>query len=143
MTIRREGKEQEFEVTLVPPQSPIGNPPVAPPAPVGSGSPKAFGLTAVRPDLVYLVDGEGKLHALPIEPGDKSIEHLRKYYDSVNKAEHDAPLAAPSIRVQRSDMEKKLAAIGRDVFTLRQEVEKLTEAMQSLQKQLAERTSKP
>ena len=41
VTIRREGKEQEFEVTLVPPQSPIGNPPVRAPRSCGLGITKS------------------------------------------------------------------------------------------------------
>ena len=83
------------------------------------------------------------LHALLIEPGDKSLERVRKFYDSVNKARTDAPLAVPSVQIQRSDMEKKLEEIGRDVLTLRQQMEKLTEEMQRLHKQLSGSAPKP
>jgi hypothetical protein len=42
------------------------------------------------------------------------------FYDSVHNSPHEAPLTVPSIQIQRSDMEKKLEEIGRDVLTLRQ-----------------------
>lgn len=160
LTVRRDGKELEFEVTLA--QGPgVGS--------SGSGSstgsvsgsgsgtasvattaPKA-GWSAVRPDSIYIVDSEGKLRALPIDPADKSFESLRKFYDSVYKVPHDAvtftpkeaQVAVPSIQIQRSDVEKKLEEIGRDVLTLRQQMEKLTEEMQRLQKQLAGEKTKP
>jgi len=46
-------------------------------------------------------------------------------------------VSTPSIRVERSDVEKKLEQIGRDMLTLRQQMESLTDEMRRLQKELA------
>lgn len=151
--IRREGTEQEIEVTLK------AAPVAAPPVPAGGSSssttgggsssasssggapgaaaplPKPPGVSAVRPDSLYIVDAEGKLQALPV-PAEYS-EQFRQYYDALSKTPQAPAVAVPSIQIQRSNMEKKLEAIGRDVLTLRQQMEKLTEEMQRLQKQLS------
>jgi S1-C subfamily serine protease len=171
VSIRRADKEQEIDVTLAPAQAPVGHPPVALPIPAsgirsalsggggGGALPGALkggtpaspaapvhnppGVTAVRPDALYIFDAEGKLQALPIPADDKSFDQLRKHYDALYKAQHDAAVSVPSIQVQRSDLDKKLEAIGRDVLTLRQQMEKLTEELQRLQKQLSGSAAKP
>ncbi|HEY3966680.1 MAG TPA: PDZ domain-containing protein [Planctomycetaceae bacterium] len=159
VTIRRDGKEQDFEVTLTPvpaansaggssnssgsgsSSSGIGS--VAAPVPATGTAQKPVKLTAIRPDSIYVVDAEGKLHAVPIEPGDKSLERVHRLYDSAAKAANDPLVAVPSIQIERSDMEKKIEQIGRDVLTLRQQMEKLTEELQRLQKQLSGGPPKP
>lgn len=157
VTIRRDGAEHEFDVTLATPTAPTSNvnPPGVPPSSAagggkgssGGGSPSAgntaspvpgpavpvqkpFRVTAVKPDSIYILDAEGHLQALPIPPD------LRASYEALYKSLEGAPLAVPSIQVQRSDVEKKLGEIGRDVVGLRQQMEKLTEELQRLQKQL-------
>jgi membrane-associated protease RseP (regulator of RpoE activity) len=164
VTIRRDGTEKVFEVPLVPvPAAPAANPNAA----VGTSSSSGAGgsstssslggapisvpgpahvpprVTAVRPDSIYIVDPEGQLRAIPVDPNDKYVEQLRSHYDSLYRNRQDATLAVPAIQIQRSDMEKKIEAIGRDVLTMRQQMEKLTEELQRLQKQLSAAPSKP
>ena len=61
---------------------------------------------------------------------------------AANHAQESGQVSTPSIRVERSDVEKKLEQIGRDVLTLRQQMESLTDEMRRLQKELANDASR-
>jgi S1-C subfamily serine protease len=103
-----------------------------------------------RPDIVYILK-DGKLEAIPLTRNEKPAEMLREYHEEVARKLHQelrstnpTPVpTVPSIQVQRSDVEKKLEEIGRDVLTLRQQMEKLTVEMQRLQEHLAELNGTP
>ena len=153
LTIRREGKEQEIEATLAP--APEQTDAVAPPATGAVAAPKAA-IEAVTPESIVVVDPDGGVRTLTGKAAAKSLEGLRDYYERAYRAQLEAahaapdgrafpvpPVTAPSIRIQRTDLDKKLEEIGRDVQSLRQQMEKLTEELQRLQKQLSGGTAKP
>jgi S1-C subfamily serine protease len=148
LTIRRDGKEHEIEVTLAPGQAENAPTPVAP---AGIGPAPKPPVSVVTPDSIYIIDGEGKLHSLSGQATEKSLENLRDHYQRLSKLPKgaifteagSANVAVPSIRVERSNMEKKLEEIGRDVQSLRQQMEKLTEELQRLQKPSAGTAPKP
>ena len=105
-----------------------------------------------RGESLYIVDAEGKLQTIPFPTDEKTGEAFRRYlhdyYDALGKQVQQSPVvtdrkpvqspSVPSVQVQRSDVEKKLEEIGRDVATLRQQMEKLTEELKQLQEQLTE-----
>jgi serine protease Do len=150
LTIRRDGKEQDVEVTLGPAPGPTERSPT-PVAPAGIGPAPKPPVSVVTPDSIYIIDGEGKLQSLSGKATDKSLDSLRDHYLQLFKLTKgaksaeadDANVAVPSIRVERTNLEKKLEEIGRDVQSLRQQMEKLTEELQRLQKPSTGTGAKP
>jgi membrane-associated protease RseP (regulator of RpoE activity) len=139
LTIRRDGKEQEIEVTLAPAPGQAESPPIHPPQPAPAGPPNPA-VTVVKPDSLYVIDVDGKLQALS-GTTDKYRDAVREYYTRFRKMPgatgadvNDALVTVPSIRVERSNLEKKLEEISRDVQSLRQQMEKLTEELKRVQK---------
>jgi S1-C subfamily serine protease len=139
LTIRREGREEEIEATLAPAPAQAETPPIQPPQPAPAGAPNPA-VTVVKPDSLYVLDVDGKLQALS-GATEKYRDALREYYTRFKKGPgataldvNDALINVPSIRVERSNLEKKLEEISRDVQSLRQQMEKLTEELKRVQK---------
>jgi S1-C subfamily serine protease len=142
LTIRRGGKEQTVDVTLA-----------AAPEDEGSAASANAQLgtawNSVNPPQLYLTEKDGTLktvHDLDLailrlqatgDVGKIRITKPAKTGATVESHLDAARVLAPSIRVERSDMEKQLEQIGRDVLTLRQQMESLTDEMRRLQKQLS------
>ncbi|MBI3861024.1 MAG: PDZ domain-containing protein [Planctomycetia bacterium] len=150
VSVRRDGKEHELEVTLAP------APTAHPESPLTGTAARALaakpGFTAIQPDAIYYVNGEGRVKVLQGEASKKSLETLRNFYEESRVAAQiaaaqrqapNAPVLVPTLQVQRSDVEKKLDEIGRDMQSLRQQMEKLTEELQRLQQQLSGEKPKP
>jgi len=114
--------------------------------------PATKSVVRVHPDSIYVVEDDGKVQALKLDDQVKSIETLKQFYqkayrtqlDAASRLQMDNGKASPqTIYVERSNVEKKLEEIGRDVQSLKQQTEKLTEELQRLQKQLTNESQKP
>lgn len=139
LTVRRDGKEQAIDVTLRAVSDDEGqaaaqNPSPAPNLSLGLDLAQAPGWNVVNPGTVYLnlttkdgqpQSGVGQILGTLVTPNTKG-----RNFD-VERG------TVPTIRVERSEMEQKLEQIGRDVLTLRQQMESLTDEMRRLQKQLS------
>jgi membrane-associated protease RseP (regulator of RpoE activity) len=146
LAIRRGGKEQTIDVTLAAAPDDDG---IA--AAVNAQVAKAT-WNSVNPPQLYVTEKDGTLKLFETVR-DLDIAALRlQTSGKVGKIDITTPpaagatvkwrldadrVSAPSIRVERSDVEKKLEQIGRDVLTLRQQMESLTDEMRRLQKQLS------
>ena len=139
LSIRRGGKEQTIDVTLAAAPDDDG---IA--AAVNAQLAKAT-WNYVNPPQLYVTEKDGTLKLFETVR-DLDIAALRlQATGNLEKIDITTPAATaarvvkmvPSIRVERSDMEKKLEQIGRDVLTLRQQMQSLTDEMRRLQKQLS------
>ena len=153
--LRRDGKERKIGITLAPATEPtdeVPANPVAPaPAPGTLQLPGTFQLQKVVADQVYVADKDGVVRLLTVGPAVQVAEKLRTEVQGGAMVPYGPPPAGPltlrnvevtvpEIRVERSDAEKRIAQVGRDVQSLQKQVEKLTEEIQRLQKQFSERT---
>lgn len=110
-------------------------------------------LATVRPEAVYLLNAEAGLRAPQDQPPPETLESLRRLYNQVYKTAQDGaqprqpgvplPPSPTAIRIQRSDADKKLEQIGRDVQSLHQQMEKLTEELRRLREQAASEAKTP
>ena len=141
LAFRRGGKEQTIDVTLAPvpednEQSAIQN--------------LKVDLNVVTPGQFYVTEKNGNLNLLQgldrlfiTGQGSQSVQGRQLLVTTLTAppaAKHGqegGQVSTPSIRVERSNVEKKLEQIGRDVLTLRQQMESLTDEMRRLQKELA------
>ncbi len=105
-------------------------------------------LNVVTPGQLYVTEGNGNLNVLQgirnlniaglgLVEGKQLIVTTPVATPAAKHAQEGGQVSTPSIRVERSDVEKKLEQIGRDVLTLRQQMESLTDEMRRLQKELA------
>ena len=149
---RRNGKEQAVDVTLAPAPDEAAQEEAAVGADGRVAPPTTKSVVRVHPDSIYVVEDDGKVQALKLDDQVKSIETLKQYYQKAFRAQLDAAgrlrtdgdkAVAPTIHIERSNVEKKLEEIGRDVQSLKQQTEKLTEELLRLQKQLANEPPKP
>jgi hypothetical protein len=88
---------------------------------------------------IQFVDPQGQLRTVVVGPGGIPRGQIQKLLQGgVDIEKLDGGVRAtppvPTIRVQRSDVEIKLEEIGRDVQSLRQQLEKMTDELQKLQK---------
>jgi S1-C subfamily serine protease len=141
LSFRRGVKEQTIDVTLAPApednlQSAIQN--------------LKVDLNVVTPGQLYVTEQKGNLRVLQdlngliaAGQGSQSLggkQLLVTTLAATPAAKHGqegGQVSTPAIRVERSNVEKKLEQIGRDVLTLRQQMESLTDEMRRLQKELA------
>jgi S1-C subfamily serine protease len=143
LAIRRDGKEQTIKVTLA--------------APPDDEKKTTATMTAfvepwyvVNPGQLYVTNEDGTLRLLEaardLSVASQRLQATANVIDRTTLAGRVATVknhldvsgvSAPSIRVERSDMEQKLEQIGRDVLSLRQQMETLTDEMRKLQKQLS------
>ena len=168
ITVRRDGKEKPIEVTLgKPAQSPEGTaamPGALAPIPFRAGGGGGAGVgpaytraEPVTPEAIYILGVDGKLYPLAGGAGAKPIENLhdiRTLYNQLPRAARRAarpPVAEqpePPPRLQRPgpDVEQKpedvrrtrVRDISRNMEALRQQMDKLTEELRRLEKELAE-----
>jgi len=104
-------------------------------------------LNVVTPGQLYVTEKDGNLkvlqdlhHLFIAGQGSEGRQVLVTTLTAPPAAKHGqegGQVSSPSIRVERSNVEKKLEQIGRDVLTLRQQMESLTDEMRKLQKELA------
>ena len=134
VTVRRDGREIQYDVTL-------GRFPPAPrAAPV-----RAPTVEAVVPESLSLlfVDQEGQLRIVRPSYDAAQGEQMKQMMEAIRRAQQQARGQAdytlpqpqpkpPVIRVQRSDTDKKLDQLTGDVQSLREQIEKLTEEVQRL-----------
>jgi serine protease Do len=135
VVIRRDDEEQQLEVTLGrfdwKPQR------------VTSTSPR---IEAVEPQTLHIVDSDGKSKQVIINTPAGAIFQLPQGMrppgapsDPKKQPRYSAVYPAPgNIRVQRSDVEKKLDQLNRDVQTLQDHIQKLTEEVQKLREEMGE-----
>lgn len=149
LTVRRDGEQRKLEIIVGPlpetPESadqppPAGTAPPAVVAPPARGGLPPAGASLVRPGhQAYVTIGEKQVMppagANLVRPGHYRIQTP----DGKLVAIHAGPIpnieAGPvpnTIRVERSDLEKKLEEVSRNVESLQQEMRKLTEEIKSL-----------
>jgi S1-C subfamily serine protease len=145
LTVRRDSKDQAFNIVLAPAEQATVTAQSGPNGNVLSGN---VNWNTVNPGFVYLTEKDGTLKAInssvqflavqspPITQNGQFILDVTTQ-KSPAKTSEELHVSTPAIRVERSDMEKKLEQIGRDVLTLRQQMESLTDEMRRLQKELA------
>ncbi|HVX09586.1 MAG TPA: trypsin-like peptidase domain-containing protein [Pirellulales bacterium] len=141
LAVLREGTEQKLEVVVGLPASAGAS---AAPARVPSA---AREVNVIRPEQLYVMTEDGKWRAIAVtgtqlEP---LLAHVRQLHPAPvagpGAAGGDASPAEPAphvIRVERSDLTRKLEAIGLNVLSLEQQLQKLTEEIKSLRAKLAE-----
>ncbi|HVA46820.1 MAG TPA: trypsin-like peptidase domain-containing protein [Pirellulales bacterium] len=142
VTVLRDEQEQKLEVTL-------GRAPAARdlrvglPQPTKLIAPVAPGANLVRPEKLYLLSEDGKTVAVPATP--QELERLRTAARALRIPPAPGlpravePQPVPNvIRVERSDMEKKLEELGRNVESLQQQMEKLSDEIKALRSKLAD-----
>jgi S1-C subfamily serine protease len=137
VTLRRDGAEKSMEIT-------IGRP--APQAEAGSPANtelKALTGRLVHPEKLYVLTQDGKRVAVAateqqLEPLRVHLHNLQKQAGSDGRWSITAEPAPHVIRVERSDLEKKLEDVGRNVESLQQQVEKLTAEIKALRAKLGE-----
>lgn len=139
--VLRDGQEKTLEITAG--QPPAGS--EAQPSAVrqiggGGGGIGPSPANVVRPEQVYVLSDDGKKVAVAAE----HVDALRNYARALRlriapdgQTGAAEPLAN-TIRVERSDLEKKLSEVGQSVESLQQQVKKLTEEIQALRSKLAE-----
>lgn len=134
VTVLREGNEEQIEITLAPP--PELDAKLNPAA--DQRPPTEATINLVRPEQLYVFTQEGKTVAVPatkeqLEPFRNAARAIR-----ITAAPGSPPPPANVIRVERSDLEKKLEEVGRNVQSLQQQMAALTEEIKSLRARLAE-----
>ncbi len=134
IVIRRDDEEQKLEVTLGrfdrKPQTAASSPPQ---------------IEAVEPQTLHILDKDGKVKRVTIyAPKDGEIiefppEVKPVPFDPENQQGLivEVPPAPATIRVQRSDVEKKLDQLNRDVQLLKDHIQVLTEEVQKLREEMA------
>jgi S1-C subfamily serine protease len=102
----------------------------------------------VHPEKLYILSEDGK--QVVVAADGEQVNALRNYARALRLQSSTASssgssstssVAAPAtnaIRVERSDLDKKLEEVGRSVESLQQQVKKLTEEIQTLSSKLAE-----
>jgi S1-C subfamily serine protease len=135
VVVSRDGQEKTLEITAG--QSPAGLE-AAQAAGTIAGGGGAGTANVVRPEKVYVLSEDGKRVAVVAE----HVEALRNYARALRlRTPTDTEAAEPqanTIRVERSDLDKKLEEVGRSVESLQQQTKKLTEEIQALRSKLAE-----
>jgi S1-C subfamily serine protease len=140
VTIRRDGKQEELRATLGRPEPP--------PKATTSSSPKiealwpgAVRIYGIHPGskkpLRIVRDGGRTTLVDPNRTGEQAIQRAIEFLSRSQKGRANfvfpnTPPAPAVIRVQRSDVEKKLDQFNRDVQSLQQQIMKLTEEVQKL-----------
>jgi S1-C subfamily serine protease len=144
LSIRRGGKEQTIDVTLAPApedkeQSALQN----------AVSELRLDLNVVTPGQLYVTEGNGSLKVLEgvqnlnivtgqgLKVKENQLIVTAPAIPAATHTQESGQVSTPSIRVERSDVERRLEQIGRDVLTLRQQMEALTDEMRRLQKELS------
>jgi serine protease Do len=137
VTLRRDGGEREMEITIgrPTPDSPPANA-AAPPA-----NQAAPGARVVHPEQLYVLSPDGQRIAVRVD--EQQLKALRQQARlRVDlRGDQTATVAEPVpsvIRVERSDLEKKLEEFGRNVEALQKQVQSLTEEIKSLRGKLVE-----
>jgi predicted RNase H-like nuclease (RuvC/YqgF family) len=98
----------------------------------------------VHQDRLYILSEDGK--QVVAAAGAEHVDALRNYARAMRMTATaanpaNAYVAEPAnrtIRVERSDLDKKLEEVGRSVESLQEQVKKLTEEIQALRSKLAE-----
>jgi hypothetical protein len=98
------------------------------------------------PGTICILDREGDLQALSGESLEFPLQGLRALGQHAERIARTGPtttppLTLPRLQIERSDLEKRLEKIGRDVQALHLQMQTLTKGLQQLQKQLS--TSAP
>jgi hypothetical protein len=145
VTVLRGGEEKKLDITVGRPSQELeanlsAQQETAAPIPPTAGN--ATPANLVRPEQLYILSQDGKRVVLAAT--DEQLEPLRNYARSLRVRMADgkdvvATEPVPNvIRVERSDLEKKLEDFSHNVDSLQQQVEKLTEEIKSLRAKLAE-----
>lgn len=151
VTIRRDGKVQGIDVTLAPaPEENLAQGESDSSAGANSST-GTRALTTVRPESIFVFDEQGRARALNNKENEKSLGVLREFYEKAYRAQleagaklsGDGRVSTPTVVVERSDVEKRLETISRDMQSLKEQMEKLTLELQRLQKQLSNAPQKP
>ncbi|HWB12393.1 MAG TPA: trypsin-like peptidase domain-containing protein [Pirellulales bacterium] len=135
VVVSRDGQEKSLEIT-------VGRSPAALESAQNArgGSRGTRGTVAakvVRPEKVYILSEDGK--PVPVPADGQQIETLRQALRFTAERPYRQPEPATgTIRVERSDLDKKLEEVGRSVESLQEQVKKLTEEIQALRSKLAE-----
>ena len=139
ITLLHDGAEKSLEIALGRPVPVVEGVPY-PGAPAAGQPPPAANL--VQPEQLYVLSADGKRIALAAT--EQQLEPLRKEARLRLQAAPGAPagtateVAPRVLRVERSDLEKKLDEFGHNVESLQKQVEKLTEEIKSLRAKLNE-----
>lgn len=142
LEIERDGDKKELTVILQAfphfqrPDVQLGSVEVPVPSFYGidkSGNLKLYGLQAGQP--VPISETKPKL-----ELEEEELKELLKYYERTMEAQTEigSILGQATVRVQRSDVDKKLGELTDRVVSLQDEVEKLTKELKQLRESLAE-----
>ncbi len=153
ITVRRDGQQQEFEVTLSAREAPVRTAKTGP-------SPR---IDYVHPDRLLFADEDGALRVVNPRSG-QSYENTapnaeaRKAWDEAVKAWKDAgngqgaakvlkayqealrsrQSTTPTIRVERSNVEKSLDELNGEIRSLKEQLKDLNEAVKKLNQRLSE-----
>jgi S1-C subfamily serine protease len=137
VVVLRDGQEKSLDIT-------VGQPPAGSVQNAGifarnRGTGGGVTASVVRPEKLYVLSEDGKQVAVPAD--EQQLEILRKTLRY--RAAAESPLrttepTASTIRVERSDLDKRLEEVGRSVDSLQEQVKKLTEEIQALRSKLAE-----
>ncbi|HET6878893.1 MAG TPA: PDZ domain-containing protein [Pirellulales bacterium] len=133
VTLRRDGAEKEYEITIgrpAPEATAAGSADAAPDQPAATAN-------LVHPEQLFVFSPDGKRVAVTLT--EQQLGRWRKQASIAGTPPATAAEPAPNIiRVERSDLEKKLEEVGRSVESLQKQVETLTEEIKALRGKLAE-----
>lgn len=136
VVVLRDGQEKALEITAG--QSPAGLEAAQAADPRGVGGGGIRSANVVRPEKLYVLPQDGKR----VEVLAEQVDALRNYARSLRLTRSAGAAAADptasTIRVERSDLDKKLEEVGRSVESLQQQIKTLTEEIQALRSKLAE-----
>lgn len=146
VTVSRSGEEKKLEITVGRPSQELevnASVEERTPAPIPPTPGSAFAGNFVRPEKLYVLSQDGK--RIYIAATEDQLEPLRNYARSLRLRTaadgKEAVVTEPVpnvIRVERSDLEKKLEEFSHHVDSLQQQVEKLTDEIKSLRTKLGE-----
>jgi S1-C subfamily serine protease len=158
ITVRRDGQQQEFEVTLSARKAPVRTAQTGP----------STRIEYVHPEGLLFSDKDGDLRVITPGPGysygntKQNAEALKAWQEAAKAWQEDAGSGqdraklyqqalkayqellrsrqptTPTIRVERSDVEKSLGELNGEIRSLKEQIKDLNEAVKKLNQRLSE-----
>jgi serine protease Do len=141
VVVLHDGQEKTLEITAGKPPAGLEGGQAGARQIGGGGGLAPSPANVVRPEQVYVLSEDGKKVAVAAEHVDALRSYARALRLRIAPDGQTGVAAEPlanTIRVERSDLDKKLSEVGQSVESLQQQVKKLTEEIQALRSKLAE-----
>ena len=131
VVIRRDDEEQKLEVTLGRHEQEAR-----------AGAPTELKIEAVEPQRLTVLGSDGRILSIEVPKGGDFNDVLKRFKPPLDQESKyplvlDARPSTPTLRVQRSDVEKKLDQLNGDVQSLKDHIQVLTEEVQKLREEVA------